>query len=481
MSVLRQFGLVALLVGTIFGQGWVGEGRVSVRDTSSSQPSIAMSSSGVPWVVWHGYYGGFSLMYSKWLGDRWDEERGVSPNAPGVVCRLRPSLGVGDNGILCLVWHNASSNNARDIGSCFWVDTCWSQETQVNLPDSIEDDDYAPKVACGGGQVWCVWYGGRQSLYSVFASRWNDDIGRWEPEMQVSPPDGRLHWWCDVGVDSLGTPHVVWCTHPLYTVFYSYYTGDSWTTPIPVNDTTKVTASPWADPHIVIDRTGMMHLSFTGAYRGASHRDIFYTRNDGSGWDTCQLVTRDAVYDEWYSDIAADRPDNVWVVWNRQNEGPDQFRVYASHYDGKEWSPEERLDTDSAYRDGGAVICLDNNGCPWVVWNATTYQSQDNDIYYNRYMSVGLEEYSGLGRNRKFIWTSVCAGSFKIVYELPTSSWTRLEVFDALGRSLVTIVDERKSAGRHETRWTGGVPGGVYFFLLTTPKFKQKCKTVCIK
>lgn len=454
-------------------------------DTADSQSCITVSpSTGLPWVVWGRNYTDTGLVYSLWVQEHWLPERGVTVNLPGVTDRCRPSVCSNDQGRICCVWHNLSEN--RDIGSSFWVDTCWSQEMQVNSPDSIGDHDYAPKVACGGGQVWCVWYGGRQSLYSVFASRWNEELGQWEPEMQVSPPDGRLHWWCDVAVDSAGTPHVVWCTHPLYTVFYSYYTGDSWTSPIPVNDTTRVTASPWADPHIVIDRTGMMHLSFTGAYRGASYRDIFYTRNDGTGWDTCQLVTRDVVYDEWISDIAADRPDNVWVIWDRQGEGLDQFRVYASHYDGIEWPSEERLDGDSASNDYTPNVVLDQDGCPWVVWAGISYSAGHFDIFFNRYLTTGVNELSaesglGTGMINAFYKS---AGEVLITYELSIPSGVSLKIYNQAGMHIATIDAGYKPAGRHIARWDGYVKdgtlarSGVYFCHLKGNKLKSVCKFI---
>jgi hypothetical protein len=229
------------------------------------------------------------------------------------------------------------ADNSSDVACSRWADGAWGRVTQVNMPDST-DQDVDPTISCGGGQVWCVWYGGtsQTALQTVYASRWDSIAGVWGPEMQVSPPDGNSHWFCDVAVDANGTPHVVWIDYPLYIVYYSYYDGDQWVGPVAINDTTIVKVAPWGNPRIVIDRTGTMHVSFTGARVGAMHRDIFYTRNDGSGWSPCQMVTRDSLYDEWYSNIAADRPDNVWVVWDRQGEGLDCPR-FAGHFLKRHW------------------------------------------------------------------------------------------------------------------------------------------------
>jgi hypothetical protein len=330
-----------------------------------------MDQSGTPWVAWNGYKGNSTLLFAIWNGNGWTAERGVGPNGPGVILRLRPSLAFDDRGVAWLAWDNANRNNTDDIGSSRWAETCWTPEIQVNLPDST-DLDFAPKVACGGGQVWCVWYGGPTSTssYSVFASRWDSSAGAWEPETQVSPPDGNNHWWCDVAVDSEGTPHVVWTETEHVAIYYSFYNGLQWSGPFLVNDSSRVRAASWAAPRIVIDSEDILHVCYTGVLIGTSRRDVFYTRNDGSGWIPSVRVTQDTAYNyhEWFSDIAADRPDNVWVVWDRQGEGPDQFRVYASHFDGATWSAEDRLDNDSASDDGEPGVCLDGFGDPWVVW-----------------------------------------------------------------------------------------------------------------
>jgi hypothetical protein len=266
-------------------------------------------------------------------------------------------------------------------------------------------------------------------------------------------------------------PHVVWCTHPLYAVFYSRFDGHQWVVPTPVNDTAKVTASPWADPRIAIDRNGVVHVSFTGAKVGASHRDIFYAFNDGKGWSPCQMVTRDSLYDEWTSDIAADNRDNVWIAWDRQNEGSDDFRVYASQYNGREFSAEQRLDNDSAYYDFGPSICLDAHGEPWVVWEGFSYETGGSDIYYNRVADAGsLEEKPTLSHPGPTLAVASCNvdGPVKISYIIRSDDIVRIEVFDLLGKRMATLVNAGESEGRHELLWDATkVPAGTYFCRLT--------------
>jgi hypothetical protein len=407
-----------------------------------------------------------TLLWTKWLGNQWEPQRGVSRNALGVWSRLRPDLAFDEQRRAWLVWHNGYENNNRDIAACYWDDSRWSSEQQVCQPDS-SDVDFAPKANCGGGQVWCVWYGRptRVSPNSVYASRWNDDIGQWEGETRVSPGDGNSHWWCDLAADARGRPHVVWVTHPLYLVNYSYFDRGQWQGPFPVNDTTLVKAAPWGDPRIAMDRDGVMHLSFTGARVGAMHRDIFYTRNDGSGWIPCQMVTRDSLYDEWCSDIAAESRANVWMTWDRQNEGPDQFRVYAAHFDGRLWSSEQRLDDTSSYYDVFPAVCLDSSGNPWVFWTGIPAGQASDDVFFNRVVNTDLAEAqpASVFRLARLRCATLQNGSSTAVtFDLIAASQVRVALYNEAGRCMAVLADRHMPRGTHTVRCREFLASGVY-------------------
>ncbi|HMB68936.1 MAG TPA: FlgD immunoglobulin-like domain containing protein, partial [bacterium] len=65
-------------------------------------------------------------------------------------------------------------------------------------------------------------------------------------------------------------------------------------------------------------------------------------------------------------------------------------------------------------------------------------------------------------------------GTAALVYSLPADSHVRLEIHDAGGRRVATVVDGRRPAGRHRATWDGrdsaGTPvaAGVYFARLST-------------
>jgi hypothetical protein len=69
-----------------------------------------------------------------------------------------------------------------------------------------------------------------------------------------------------------------------------------------------------------------------------------------------------------------------------------------------------------------------------------------------------------------------------IRYGLPKNSFVKLTVYNALGREIETLVNEKQSAGTYETAFDASrYPSGVYFYRLTTDGFSETRKMLLIK
>ncbi len=72
--------------------------------------------------------------------------------------------------------------------------------------------------------------------------------------------------------------------------------------------------------------------------------------------------------------------------------------------------------------------------------------------------------------------------STTISFELPKESFVNLEVFNLLGKHVVTLVQERRSAGRYSVTFNAsGISSGVYFYKMTADNFIAIKKLVLIK
>ena len=69
-----------------------------------------------------------------------------------------------------------------------------------------------------------------------------------------------------------------------------------------------------------------------------------------------------------------------------------------------------------------------------------------------------------------------------IEFALVKASQARLEVFDVLGRHVVTLVDGPLSAGEYRVQFEGaGLPSGIYMYRLTTPEFQSTRTMLLLK
>jgi hypothetical protein len=165
-------------------------------------------------------------------------------------------------------------------------------------------------------------------------------------------------------------------------------------------------------------------------------------------------VTQDSVYDEWYSDIGADCTDNVWVVWDRQGEGTDQFRVYAAHRDSTVWSAEHRLDSTAAYYDGSPDVCLDTTGAPWAAWDGITYSAGSFDIYWNRLEYVSPVQESPEQKQHR-LPPALCAVPMpghgaRFFFRVPAPGPVDLAIYDRSGRKVWAARITHAPAGQYE-------------------------------
>ena len=485
MCSARLIFLTSLVVSTGFGSGWLGPSKIPQRGVMGGCPVIAVDHNGTPWVVFTAGLASSdsSIVFARWLGTRWDTATSVGPNGEGVSQTGGPDMVIDDRDVLWAAWDDLLRNGANQIITRYWDGIRWS--SGFSLADSIHANQ-DPHLGSGGGRLWCVWYGGpsnQGSYYSIFARRWDGVVQSWGPRMQVSPSDGFSHWCGMPWVDSLGNPHVVWVEQPHGFIYYSHFDGSRWSTPLALNDSFEGT--PYGPPRIVGDRAGNLHVCFCGtppSSGGFCH--IYYTRFDGRRWSPCQRLSQETLCWDVRSDIAAPRPDDVWVVYDRQVELAHRIRV--THFDGKNWSPEEHLDNDSGPWDEEPRISIDSTGKPWAVW----MDENDNGcVFYNRYGVLGVGEaapVSGVRLAPTVMGSLSSAGSVLLSCWLPKAGRVQLEVYNQAGRHVRRLADGMRPAGRFTMRWDGcddqcrHASSGVYFCRLETNETITTCQAVLL-
>ncbi len=72
----------------------------------------------------------------------------------------------------------------------------------------------------------------------------------------------------------------------------------------------------------------------------------------------------------------------------------------------------------------------------------------------------------------------------KINYELRTTNYVTLKVFDISGKEITTLIDQRQNAGTYQVTFNSSeynLPSGIYFYRMETGSFKDTKKMVIVK
>jgi hypothetical protein len=69
-----------------------------------------------------------------------------------------------------------------------------------------------------------------------------------------------------------------------------------------------------------------------------------------------------------------------------------------------------------------------------------------------------------------------------IEYQISTSTFVSLTVFDVLGREVATLVSDVRQPGSYQVSWdAGAVPSGVYFYRMAAGSFARTRRMMVLK
>ena len=117
--------------------------------------------------------------------------------------------------------------------------------------------------------------------------------------------------------------------------------------------------------------------------------------------------------------------------------------------------------------------------------NSVTELKDYDDLIQSLYNTIGVNQISSTVPEN-FILHQNYPNPFNpktnIRFDLHKSSYTKLIVYDILGKEITTLVNEKLSAGSYQVDWNGsGYPSGVYFYKLITEEFTNTRKMVLLK
>ncbi len=237
--------------------------------------------------------------------------------------------------------------------------------------------------------------------------------------------------------------------------------GASWidrTGTLPVRWVTRVTIDP--------DSANVAYVTQSGYLEDDSSSHLNKTTNFGQTWtsvggDLPNIPLNDIIVDPVYkgnlyaaTDVGVMISSNGGKNWNTLGTGMPEVPVHdlAIH------SPTRKL---FAFTHGRSAYSFD-------LTSLTSVNGAQSPIVKS----------FALGQNYPNPFNPVTV----ISYQLTVNSYVTLKVYDALGREVETLMNERKAAGSYIIHWdANSYPSGVYFYRLQAGSFAETKKMLLLK
>ncbi len=241
-------------------------------------------------------------------------------------------------------------------------------------------------------------------------------------------------------------------------------------------------------------------VSGNNIFAGTFVNGVWLSTNNGANWTQTALNNQSVLA--------------LTVSGNNVFAGTANYGVYLSTNNGTTWSQTalNNLDISSFaisgsnvfVGTGGSGVCQStNNGTSWIPINQgfNTIHTLVSLLIANNFILAGtlgnsvwrrpLSEVIGIQNISMEIPLSYSLSQnypnpfnpiTTIRYAIPHNGYVRLIVFDALGKEIETLVNEKQSAGTYEATFNASqLPSGVYFYRLTTDNFSDTMRMLLVK
>jgi hypothetical protein len=238
----------------------------------------------------------------------------------------------------------------------------------------------------------------------------------------------------------------------------------------------RITAVPdgvWGFHTVTVDGIGRIWVGFIV---GSS---VYASCYDGMEWSEAVLVCSTTVR-AYELSSTTDEFGTVWISWDAGHMSRD---VFASCYKQSRWitSP---VDTCLS-NDWNVSIASDVNGNVWVAWSSD--RDGDHNIYVSHTEAVGVRETSESASPERRLWVypNPVTGVASVRYPLLQANVVHIAVYNLLGQEVRTLTDSEQSAGLHTVVWDGRdnsgrrVSSGPYFLRLEAGDYSAT-KKVCV-
>jgi hypothetical protein len=438
------------------GTGWGAATLIESSDMPADDPQIAVDSSGNFMAVWRqawktvngARYGVYSNRYVAGAGWGAASLVFVITDNEDITASADIQIACDPNGNAVAVWsvYDWSWNHTSVRANRYAVGTGWAGVT--NLSTEAVQAAYGASVAMdANGNAAVVWSQnlGTSALQGVHAIMYEAGTGWGAPERIESATEAatRSGSGCQIAFDADGNVIAVWYQYSkpgIYSNRYSLASG--WGTPIGIVDTGATSYDEGV--RLSIDNNGNA-VAVWNQYGGKLYANRYVA---GTGWGTTGVVESNGA--DYSENVAFDQNGNAMAIWG--NSSCNSYNIQAARYMiGTGWDPVARCYEASPF----VNKTPDNASDPHLVidihGNATVVWVQGGNLYSAvAGMAVSAKPQQGLPRDVSMAGLfNVSVRNGTVHYSIPGNSYVSLVVYDTRGATVMTLVNQRQTAGTH--------------------------------
>lgn len=390
--------------------------------------------------------------------------------------------------------------------------------TRASDKNSSASDDVPSSSYYGRSYVvWTL----TASVYKIGISHTNDGGISWSEVREINSTGGIFRKGGEISIGPNGEVYVTWVTGlPEDYIGFAKSTngGINWTVTENIFDITGIMATffnGWgirvaSFVKIGVDRSGgprhgWIYLVTTQknlAPAGTDADIIFHRSTDGGQtWSAGTRVNQDPMNTgcvQFYPALNVDEQGGINIVYyDNRNYPPvgDSAQVYMSRSTdgGNTWF--DVLISDRSWKIkpsipatnymGDYIGITSGSGRAWPFWfddrtgitQAWIAEVDLNPVNIN-FTHGQMPGKLLLGQNNPNPFNPFT----KIKFQIRESSHTKLGVYDISGKEITVLVNSKLNPGEYESTWDGSsLPGGIYFYRLTSNGYSETKKMILVK
>ncbi len=309
------------------GTTWSAARRLTWTSGGSMSPAIAVDPDGRVHMLWNdATSGNDEIYYTKSAdgGDTWATKKRLTWTSGGST---NPAIAVDSSGHLHAVWHDNTPANfeiyykrSTDCGAT------WT--TGKRLTWTLGDSVSPAVVADSSGTIHLVWEDRTPGNYEIYYKKSTDGGTTWTTNKRLTWNAGWSQFPA-IQVDSSDRLHVVWDdgTTGNFEIYYkkSSNGGSTWTASRRLSWNSGYSYSP----SICVDAAAALHIVWHDNTNGDFELCYKKSTDGGTSWTTVQRITSNSGFSGWAA-IASDASANLHVVY--YDDTPGNYEIYYKKF-----------------------------------------------------------------------------------------------------------------------------------------------------